>query len=45
MIDTFIIQAGDLLDIFIINNERTIYQMPVVQLLALLIEHDEVLSN
>ena len=41
MIDAFIIQAGDLLDSIIINNKIDIYDMSAVQLLALLIEHDD----
>ena len=41
MIDAFIIQYGYLLDSVIIYNEITISDMPEVQLLALLIEHDE----
>ena len=41
MIDTFIIQAGDLLYSVIINNKITISEIPAVQLPALLIEHDE----
>ena len=45
MIDAFIIQSGDLLDSVIINNKINISEMPAVQLLALLIEHDKVLSN
>ena len=45
MIDDFIIQAGDLLDSVIINNEITISEMPVVQLSALLLEHDEVFEQ
>ena len=45
MIDAFIIQAGDLLDSVIINNEITFYEMPEVQLLALLFEHDDFLSS
>ena len=45
MIDAFIIQYGGTLDIVIINNIITISEMPVVQLLALLIEHDAVLRN
>ena len=44
-IDAFIIQAGDLLDSIIINTKITIYEMPAVQLLALLIEHDEVFKQ
>ena len=45
MIDAFIIQSGDLLDSVIVNNDITIYEMPEVQLLALLLEHDEVLEQ
>ena len=40
IIDTFIIHAGDLLYSVIINNEITISEMPAVQLLSLLFEHD-----
>ena len=42
MIDAFIIQDRDLLDSIIINNKVNIYEMPAVQLLALLIEHDDI---
>ena len=45
MIDAFIIQSGDLLDSVIINNEINIYDMPEVQLPALLLEHDEVFEQ
>ena len=45
MIDAFIIQAVDILDSAIINNEIIIYEMPEVQLLALLLEHDDFFSN
>ena len=45
MIDDFIIQAVDLLDSSIINNEITIYKMPEIQLLDLILEHDEFFSN
>ena len=45
MIDAFIIQYGGTLDIVIINNIITISEMPVVQLLALLIEHDAVFEK
>ena len=41
MIDVLIIQAVDILDSAIINNEIIIYEMPEVQLLALLLEHDD----
>ena len=41
MIDAFIVQAGNLLDIVIINNKSTISEMPAVQLSDLLIEHDK----
>ena len=41
MIDAFIIQAVDLLNSAIVNNEITIDEMPEVQLLALLLEHDD----
>ena len=37
MIDSSIIQYGYLLDSIIINNKITIYEIPVVQLLALLL--------
>ena len=40
MIDTFIIQSGDPLDSVIINDDINISEMPVVQLLDLLLEHD-----
>ena len=40
MIDAFIIQAGDPLDGVIINNKSYISEMPEVQLLSLLLEHD-----
>ena len=45
MIDAFIVQSGDILDSIIINIEITIYDKPVVQLLALLLEHDEVFEQ
>ena len=45
IIDAFIIQSGDLLDSFIINNKITISEMPAVKLLALLLEHDEVFEK
>ena len=45
MIDNFVIQAGDILDKVIINNKITIYDMPAVQILALLLEHDEVIEK
>ena len=45
MIDAFLIQAVDILDSCIINNEITIYEIPYVQLLALLHEHDDFFSN
>ena len=50
MIDAFIIQDSmiqsvDILDSVIINNEITIYEMPEVQLLALILEHDEVFEQ
>ena len=41
MIDNFIMQAGDLLDRVITNNEIYIYEMPAVQILALLLDHDK----
>ena len=41
MIDISIFRAGDILDNFIINNKITISDIPVVQLLSLLLEHDE----
>ena len=44
-IDDFIIQSGDLLDIIIINNEIPISKMPSVQILALLLDHDEVFGQ
>ena len=45
MIDAFIIQAGDILDSVVINNEINISGMPAVQLSVLLLEHEEFLSN
>ena len=45
MIDAFLIQAGDLLDSLIINNESTISKMSAVKLLSLLLEHDEVFEQ
>ena len=45
IISTFIIRAGDLLDAVIINSEITISKMPAVQLLDLLLEHDEVFEQ
>ena len=42
MIESFIIQAGYILDSIIINKKITISDMPVVQLSAILLEHDEV---
>ena len=45
MIDAILIQAGDILDIVISNNEITISDIPAVQLQALLIEHDEVFEQ
>ena len=45
MIDDFIIQAGYLLDSVIIIKEITIYEMPLVQISALLLEHDEVFEQ
>ena len=45
MIDDFIIQACDILDSIIINNEITISEMPAVQLSALLLEYDEFSIN
>ena len=44
-IDAFIIQAVDLLDSVIINNEITISEKPAVQLSALLLEHDELFEQ
>ena len=41
MIDDFIIQSVYLLDSAIINDETTIPMMPAVQILVLLLEHDE----
>ena len=41
MIDVIIVQDGYLLDIVIINNKTTIYDMPAAQLLDLLLEHDD----
>ena len=41
MIDAFIIQYGYILDSVIINNKITISEMPVVQLLDLLLERDD----
>ena len=45
MIDTFLIQAEDLLDSNIIKNKINISEMPSVQLSALLLEHDEVFEQ
>ena len=45
IIDAFIIQAGYILDAVIVNNKITISEMPEVQLLALLLEHDEVFEQ
>ena len=45
MIVAFIIQAGYLLDRVIINNKIDIYDMSAVQLLAILIEHDDFFSS
>ena len=45
IIDNFIIKSGDILDSVIINNEITISEMPAVQLLDLLHEHDEVFEK
>ena len=45
MIDAFIIQARDILDSVIINNKNTISEMPEVQILSLLLDHDEALIN
>ena len=45
MVDAFIIQSGDLLDSIIINNEITISEMLVVQLLVLILLHDEVFEQ
>ena len=45
MIDTFIIQAGDILDSVIINNNITVSEMPAVQFLDLLLEYDEIFEQ
>ena len=45
MIDNFIMQAGDLLDKVITNNEIDIYEMPAVQILALLLDHDKIFEQ
>ena len=45
MIDISIFRAGDILDNFIINNKITISDIPVVQLLSLLLEHNEVFEQ
>ena len=45
MIDAFIIQAGDIFNSIIINNKINISKIPVVQLLALLLEHYEVFEQ
>ena len=45
IIDAFIIQARYPLDNVIINKKITISEIPAVQLLALLIEHDEVFEQ
>ena len=44
-IDAFMINARDLLYSAIINNKIIIYDMPAVQLSALLLEHDEVFEK
>ena len=45
MIEVFVVRAGDLLGSVIINNKITISGMPAVQIPALLLEHDDFLSN
>ena len=45
MIDAFIIKYGDILDSVIINKDTNIYDMPAVQILAPLLEHDEVFEQ
>ena len=42
IIDAFIVEAGDILYSFIINNEIIISKLPTVQLLAPVLEHYEV---
>ena len=41
MIENFIIQSRDILDSIIINDNITSSKMPAVQILSLLLEHDE----
>ena len=45
MIDSFIIQSGYILDSVIINNEIAISDMPVVQLLDQILEHDKTIGQ
>ena len=45
IIDALIIQSGDLFDSVIIKNEIPVNDMPVVQLSALLLEHDELFDR
>ena len=45
MIDGFTIQSGDILDSIIINYDITISDIPAVQLLAILLEYDEVFEQ
>ena len=45
MIDAFITQAVDLSDSAIVNNEITIDEIPEVQLLVVLLEHDDFFCN
>ena len=45
IIGALIIQYGDMLDSVIISNDITIFDMPLVQLSALLLKHDEVFKQ
>ena len=45
IIDDFIIQARDILGVVIINNKITISDMSAVQIVALLLERDEVFEK
>ena len=45
IIDDFIVQAGDILDSVIINNNITVSEMPAVQFSDLLLEYDEIFEQ
>ena len=45
LLTLFIIRGGDILDNVIINNDITISEIPVVQLLDPLLEHDKVFEK